>query len=122
MAPLSTLQDSELKAYLIAVAARPALSTAQRRALAQAWLAGEAQARRDLVESFMGVVVAEAALRRGLGTNFETLIAAGNRSLAGALQWVCADLQNLEARASRAIVAGLQAEWMKNAGASKNPR
>lgn len=116
MAPLSTVQDSQLKHYLTAVAALPPLSPAQRVALAQAWLAGEGAARRDLVESFMSVVVAEAALRRGLGTNFESLIAAGNRSLAGSLQWVCADLQNLDTRARRAIVAGLQVEWMKNAG------
>jgi hypothetical protein len=116
MPQLKSIQDAELKDYLLAIASQPPVSAQKKRALAEAAAKGDALARREFIESFLSVVVAEAAARRGLGASFETLIAAGNRALAGTLQWVCADPQNLEMRARRAVMMGLREEWMKSAG------
>jgi DNA-directed RNA polymerase sigma subunit (sigma70/sigma32) len=75
-----------LKDYLTTVAALPRLDAGAQAGLERAAQAGDTTASLALTESFLGYVVAEAALRRGLGLKFEALIAAGNRGLAEALR------------------------------------
>jgi DNA-directed RNA polymerase sigma subunit (sigma70/sigma32) len=86
MASAQTRRSSALKDYLNLVASLPRLGLAQREALAARYAAGDAAAAVALLESFLPLVVAEAALHRGLGLRFEALIAAGNRGLAGCLR------------------------------------
>lgn len=85
MSSLSTRRTSALKDYLSLVAALPRRGPAAREALATRFCSGDADARVGLVECFLPLVVAEAALHRGLGLRFEALIAAGNRALAACL-------------------------------------
>lgn len=89
-----------LKEYLTLVAGIPRLSPAQQDALAADLAAGDAEAGLALTESFLPLVVAEAAMRRGLGLRFEALIAAGNRGLARALR---RDGGGLQARVLRDV-------------------
>jgi DNA-directed RNA polymerase sigma subunit (sigma70/sigma32) len=86
MASTQTRRPGALKDYLNVVAQLPRWEQAEREALAQRFGAGEATAGVALLESFLPLVVAEAALHRGLSLRFEALIAAGNRGLAGCLR------------------------------------
>jgi DNA-directed RNA polymerase sigma subunit (sigma70/sigma32) len=75
-----------LKDYLKLVARLPRLDAEGRAALAARREAGDAAAAVALFESWLPMVVAEAALHRGLGLPFADLIAAGNRAVAAVLQ------------------------------------
>lgn len=86
MAKTQTRRSGALKDYLNVVAQLPRRSDDERAALALRFGAGEAAAGVSLLESFLPLVVGEAALHRGLSLRFEALIAAGNRGLAGCLR------------------------------------
>lgn len=98
-------KESALKDYLTVVARLPRIDALAQERLAQRLLAGEAAAGLQLMESFLPLVVAEAALRRGLGLRFEALIAAGNRGLVLALK---EEAPGLQARVRRSVRAGLR--------------
>src|ERR1700752_3152186 len=91
MASTQTRRSGALKDYLTVVAKLPRHGQDERQALAERFGAGEAAAGMALLESFLPLVVAEAALHRGLGLRFEALIAAGNRGLAGCLRACAGD-------------------------------
>jgi DNA-directed RNA polymerase sigma subunit (sigma70/sigma32) len=99
-------KESALKDYLSLVARLPRVSPDAQDAMAARLLAGDAAANLELMESFLPLVVAEAALRRGLGLRFEALIAAGNRGLVQALRDPQAD--TLQARVRRCVRACLR--------------
>ena len=84
--PLKERRAAALKDYLRAVAALPRRGPAEREALAARYAAGDAAAITGLVECFLPMVLDEAAKQRGLGLNFEALIATGNRALARRLR------------------------------------
>jgi DNA-directed RNA polymerase sigma subunit (sigma70/sigma32) len=86
MVPARTRRSDALKDYLSVVAALPRRGPAQREALAARLAGGDASAAVGLVECFLPLVVAEAALHRGLGLRFEALLAVGNRALAACLR------------------------------------
>jgi DNA-directed RNA polymerase sigma subunit (sigma70/sigma32) len=79
-------KSSALKDYLSLVAALPRLDAPAQEALERAMASGDGAAALALTESFLPLVVAEAAARRGLGLRFEALIAAGNRGLTEGLR------------------------------------
>ena len=115
MTQLMMKREAALKDYLKVVALLPRTSGDQRQAWARAWNDGQAEAGRELMESFLPMVVAEAAVRRGLGASFETLLAAGNRALAAALPVACAEAKTLESTLRHAIIQALKDHWMKAA-------
>lgn len=115
MTPLMMKREAALKDYLKVVALLPRTSSAQRQAWALAWSQGQAEAGRELLESFLPMVVAEAAARRGLGASFETLLAAGNRALAAALPGACAEARTLETALRHAVIQSLKDHWMRAA-------
>lgn len=119
MTQLMIKREAALKDYLKVVASLPAVSGDQRQALALAWSQGQAEAGRQLMESFLPLVVAEAAARRGLGSSFESLLAAGNRALAAALPQACAQPQALEPTLRHAVIQALKDHWMKAAGKAR---
>jgi DNA-directed RNA polymerase sigma subunit (sigma70/sigma32) len=86
MASAQTRRSGALKDYLTLVAGLPRVGRAGREALAARYAAGDAGAGVAIFESFLPLVVGEAALHRGLGLRFEALIAAGNRGLAACLR------------------------------------
>ena len=94
MASTIIRKSSALKDYLTLVARLPRVDAAQQDALAARLLGGDAAASLALMESFLPMVVAEAAVRRGLGLRFEALIAAGNRGLVQGLRAPAVDLQD----------------------------
>jgi DNA-directed RNA polymerase sigma subunit (sigma70/sigma32) len=101
-----TRREGALKDYLTLVAALPRRGQAEREALAARLCSGESAAAVSLVESFLPLVVGEAALHRGLGLRFEALIAAGNRALSACLRQ--APVPD-EARVRRAVRRELRA-------------
>jgi DNA-directed RNA polymerase sigma subunit (sigma70/sigma32) len=86
MASTQTRRPGALKDYLTVVAKLPRRGMEERARLAVDFAAGDAEAGMLLLESYLPLVVAEAALHRGLGLRFEALIAAGNRGLAASLR------------------------------------
>lgn len=106
MSITGTRRRSALKDYLRLVAALPRVGTAAREAMAVRLACGDGDAAVGLMESFLPLVVGEAALHRGLGLRFEALIAAGNRGLAGCLQKAAVPD---EARVRRAVRRELRA-------------
>jgi DNA-directed RNA polymerase sigma subunit (sigma70/sigma32) len=117
MTQLKLKREVALKDYLIVVAHLPRVGAAERTAWMAQWQAGDAEAGRLLLESFLALVVAEAAARRGLGARFEALLAVGNRALAKALTQACAagQLEHLDATARHAVIGALKAFWIKAA-------
>ncbi len=115
MTQLMMKREAALKDYLKVVAMLPRVSANQRQAWAQAWNQGQAEAGRQLMESFLPMVVAEAAARRGLGASFETLLAAGNRAMAKAMPSACAELKTMESALRHAVIQALKDHWMKAA-------
>jgi hypothetical protein len=86
MASLQTRRPGALKDYLNLVARLPRVGASERESLAARFAGGDAGAGVALLESFLSLAVAEAALHRGLGLRFEALIAASNRGLASCLR------------------------------------
>jgi hypothetical protein len=115
MTQLKMEREAALKDYLKVVAALPRVGTLQRLAWMDAWKQGQAEAGRLLLESFLPMVVAEAAARRGLGARFDALLAAGNRALAKALPRACLDVVGFEEALHGAVVLALKEQWMKAA-------
>lgn len=115
MTQLMMKREAALKDYLKVVALLPRISSEQRQAWARAWGQGQAEAGRELMESFLPMVVAEAAARRGLGASFETLLAAGNRALAAALPDACREPKALEPTLRHAVIQALKDHWMRAA-------
>jgi DNA-directed RNA polymerase sigma subunit (sigma70/sigma32) len=115
MTQLSIKRDAALKDYLTLVAQLPRAGAAQREAWLQSWRGGDAEAGRLLLESFLHVVVAEAAARRGLGARFEALLAVGNRALAKALNqaFAVAPHEPLDIMVRNAVVTALKTYWIK---------
>lgn len=103
-------RESALKDYLGVVAALPQRSPDERKALAQQLALGDAGAGLALMESYLGLVVREAAKQRGLGARFDALIAAGNRALAAELKQT--PLPD-DARLLRAVRQGLKDQLAK---------
>ena len=108
MTPLMIKREAALKDYLKVVALLPSVSLAQRQDFAKAWMQGQADAGRQLMESFLPLVVAEAAARRGLGVSFEALLGAGNRALAEALPKACGEPAGLESTLRNAVIQALK--------------
>jgi DNA-directed RNA polymerase sigma subunit (sigma70/sigma32) len=117
MLQLKMEREAALKSYLQVVAALPRPAESQRRAWLRAWRGGNADAGRLLLESFLPMVVAEAAARRGLGARFEALLAAGNRALAKALPSV--DEEDFEKELQERVVAALKDAWVAAAEKSR---
>lgn len=113
MTQLSIKRDAALKGYLNVVAALPRVNAVERLDLVYAWQAGNAEAGRQVLESYLPMVVAEAAARRGLGASFETLLAEGNRALAKALPLACKDPIRLDATVRHSIIAALKEHWVR---------
>lgn len=117
---LTLKREAALKEYLTVVSLSPRVNSDQREAWCLAWNQGQAEAGRLLLESFLPMVVAEAAVRRGLGANFETLLAAGNRALAQTLPQASIQPKFLESTLRHAIVQALKDHWMTLAGKARN--
>jgi DNA-directed RNA polymerase sigma subunit (sigma70/sigma32) len=117
MTQLSMKRDAALKDYLTLVARLPRVGAAQREDWMWDWREGDAEAGRLLLESFLPLVVAEAAARRGLGARFEALLAVGNRALAKALAQASATppLGSLDAAVRHVVVDSLKTFWIKEA-------
>jgi DNA-directed RNA polymerase sigma subunit (sigma70/sigma32) len=88
-------KERALRSYLQLVAALPRCSEAAQARLAGDAACGDERALRALVESFLPLVLAEAAGRRGLGVRFEVLLAAGNQGLLRCLRRNPSDLNQV---------------------------
>ena len=115
MTQLTVKRDAALKDFLIVVAKLPRSEPQEKLDWLQAWQAGSADAGRRLLESYLPMVVAEAALRRGLGARFETLLAAGNKALAKALRDAVSQPRYLDSIVRHAVMDALKEHWMKAA-------
>jgi DNA-directed RNA polymerase sigma subunit (sigma70/sigma32) len=93
--PAALPRERALRGYLKLVAALPRLSEEAQARLAGDAVCGDERALRALVESFLPLVLVEAAARRGMGPRFETLLAAGNQGLLRSLRRAPADLHQV---------------------------
>ena len=93
--PATLPRERALRGYLQLVAALPRLSEETQCRLAGDAACGDERALRALVESFLPLVLAEAAARRGQGLRFEALLAVGNQGLLRSLRRNPADLHQV---------------------------
>ena len=92
-----------MRAFLNQVAQLPRLSEEQRDALAREAADGQPLALRSLAQSYLPLVVALSAERRGQGARFDRLLACGNQALLQALRVAPCQRQHL----SETIVSAL---------------
>jgi DNA-directed RNA polymerase sigma subunit (sigma70/sigma32) len=101
--PAALPRERALRGYLQVVAALPRLSEDAQARLAADAACGDERALRALVESFLPMVLAEAAVRRGQGPRFEALLAAGNLGLLRCLRHSPADLHQVPSAVCKAL-------------------
>ncbi|HXB97657.1 MAG TPA: hypothetical protein VNZ54_06355 [bacterium] len=101
--PTALPRERALRGYLKLVAALPRLSEEAQLRLAGDAACGDERALRALVESFLPMVLAEAAARRGMGPRFEALLAAGNQGLLRSLRRSPIDLGQVRAGVGAAL-------------------
>jgi DNA-directed RNA polymerase sigma subunit (sigma70/sigma32) len=92
-----------ISAFLNQVAQLPRLSPAQQDALGREAAAGDPLALRSLAQSYLPLVVALSAERRGQGLRFDRLLACGNQALLQGLRLAPCQRQHL----SDSIVSAL---------------
>ena len=117
MARTKINNESMLKEYLQAVSKLPRTGQEQRAVLLERWREGDSRAMRELMESFLPLVVALAAARRGLSLRFHELLENGNRALAAALRAFQGEAGDLEAVMLSAVEASLKRAWTRAAWA-----
>jgi DNA-directed RNA polymerase sigma subunit (sigma70/sigma32) len=93
--PAALPRERALRGYLKLVAALPRMTEDAQARLAGDAACGDERALRGLVESFLPMVLVEAAARRGMGPRFETLLAVGNQGLLRSLRRSPADLDQV---------------------------
>jgi hypothetical protein len=108
MRQLAGRRDAALKNYLQVVASLPTALPAERGLWLAAWRAGDEEAGRCLMESFLSLAVNLAVARRGGGVRFEPLLAAANRALGLALDAYQGPLEGLPAVLTVAVEAALE--------------
>jgi|GEM_PF-2829955 DNA-directed RNA polymerase sigma subunit (sigma70/sigma32) len=114
--PAALTRERALKGYLQVVASLPRLSGEAQSRLASDAACGDERALRALLESFLPLVLAEAAARRGQGPRFEALLAAGNQGLLRSLRHSPVDLQQVPSAVREALDKAVALQRARKAG------
>jgi DNA-directed RNA polymerase sigma subunit (sigma70/sigma32) len=114
--PAALPRERALRGYLNLVAGLPRMSEAAQARLAGDAACGDERALRALVESFLPLVLVEAAARRGMGPRFETLLAAGNQGLLRCLRRAPSDLDQVPAAVSNSLDKVVALQRARRAG------